>query len=297
MHIPVLLDEVIKYLNPVPGENFIDCTVGEGGHTFAVLQRTKPNGKVLALDLSVEAIEHLDKINSEKQKLKNRLILINGNFKDLKKIVKKCKFYPVNGILLDIGLSNWQIEESKRGFSFRKDEPLKMNFNNQGLTAKEIINNSSEKELRDIFSEYGEERYSWKIAKQIIRERKNKSIETTFELKNIIEKIIPHSKTYRGNINRVLARIFQSVRIVVNNELENLKQGLEQSLKILESNGRLVVISFHSLEDRIVKNFFKEEKKKNTLKILTKKPITASEEELKNNPRSRSAKLRAIIKL
>jgi len=297
MHIPVLLDEVIKYLNPVPGENFIDCTVGEGGHTFAVLQRTKPNGKVLALDLSVEAIEHLDKINSEKQKLKNRLILINGNFKDLKEIVKKCKFYPVNGILLDIGLSNWQIEESKRGFSFKKDEPLKMNFNNQGLTAKEIINNSSEKELRDIFSEYGEERYSWKIAKQIIRERKNKSIETTFELKNIIEKIIPHSKTYRGNINRVLARIFQSVRIVVNNELENLKQGLEQSLKILESNGRLVVISFHSLEDRIVKNFFKEEKKKNTLKILTKKPITASEEELKNNPRSRSAKLRAIIKL
>jgi len=296
MHIPVLLNKVIKYLDPKPGENFIDCTVGAGGHSLAILKKNKP-GKLLAIDCDNESLELF------KSKIRNsglsfpRLILVNDNFRNLKEIVKKHKFYPINGILLDLGLSSWHIEESKRGFSFRKDEPLKMNFDNRGLTAVEIINNFSEKNLEEIFSKYGEERYSRRIARRIVEKRKNKPIETTFQLRNIIGETIPFSKTRRGNIDRVLARIFQSLRIVVNDELENLKQSLKQSLEILEPGGRLIIISFHSLEDRIVKNFFRDEKRKNSLKILTKKPIIPDEEEIKNNSRSRSAKLRAAVKV
>ena len=296
MHIPVLLNKVIEYLDPKPGENFIDCTVGAGGHSLAILKKNKP-GKLLAIDCDNESLKLF------KSKIRNsgfnfhRLILVNDNFRNLKEIVKKHKFYPINGILLDLGLSSWHIEKSKRGFSFRKDEPLKMNFGNRELTAVEIINNFSEKNLEEIFSKYGEESYSRRIARRIVEKRKNKPIETTFQLRDIIRGTIPFSKTRRGNIDRVLARIFQSLRIVVNDELENLKQSLKQSLEILEPGGRLIIISFHSLEDRIVKNFFRDEKRKNSLKILTKKPIIPDEEEIKNNPRSRSAKLRAALKI
>ena len=283
MHKPVLLNEVINYLNPKPGENFIDCTVGAGGHSLAILEKNSP-GKVLAIDRDKESLQLL------KLKVNDRLILVNNNFKNLKQIVKEYNFYPVNGILFDLGLSSWQIEESGRGFSFKKDELLNMNFGSQALTAAEVVNNWAEEKLFEIFKHYGEERYSKRIARRIIEERKRQSIKTTFQLKDVIEKAIP----WRWRADRVLARIFQSLRIVVNDELENLKQGIEQAAEILVPEGRLVVISFHSLEDRIVKNFFKENK---SLKILTKKPIMANEEEIKKNPRSRSAKLRAAIKL
>lgn len=286
MHIPVLLNEVVEYLNPKPGENFIDCTIGEAGHALAILERAKPTGKLLGIDADLKAIKRIES--------QEKLILIQGNFKDLKKIVEREVFQPVSGILFDLGLSSWQIEESGRGFSFKKDEPLKMTFNDQGLTAEEVVNKWPEEALREIFIKYGEEKYSKRIAKQIIEKRKEKPIKTTLQLKEIVEKATPFSEARRGGIGRVLARIFQALRIVVNDELENLKQGLEQALEILKPKGRLVVISFHSLEDRIVKNFFRENK---SLKILTKKPITASEEEIKKNPRSRSAKLRAAIKL
>jgi len=297
VHIPVLLNEVIKYLNPKPGENFIDCTVGAGGHSLAIFKKNKP-GKLLAIDCDNESLELFkSKIRNSEFSFLRRLTLANDNFRNLKKIVEKYKFHPVNGILLDLGLSSWHIEESKKGFTFRKDEPLGMNFDNRSPSAAEIINNFSEKSLEEIFSKYGEERYSRRIARRIIEKRKNKPIETTFQLRNIVGEVIPFSKTRRGNIDRVLARIFQSLRIAVNDELENLKQGLKQSLEILEPGGRLIIISFHSLEDRIVKNFFRDEKIKNSLKILTKKPIIADEEEVKNNPRSRSAKLRAAVKV
>ena len=297
VHIPVLLNEVIKYLNPKPGENFIDCTVGAGGHSLAILKKNKP-GKLLAIDCDNESLELFkSKIRNSEFSFLHRLTLANDNFRNLKEIVEKYKFHPVNGILLDLGLSSWHIEESKKGFTFRKDEPLGMNFDNRSPSAAEIINNFSEKSLEEIFSKYGEERYSRRIARRIIEKRKNKPIETTFQLRNIVGEVIPFSKTRRGNIDRVLARIFQSLRIAVNDELENLKQGLKQSLEILEPGGRLIIISFHSLEDRIVKNFFRDEKIKNSLKILTKKPIIADEEEVKNNPRSRSAKLRAAVKV
>jgi len=290
MHQSVFLNEVINYLNPNPGENFIDCTVGAGGHSFAILEKNSP-GKVLAIDWDKESLQLL------KLKVNDRLTLVNNNFKNLKQIVKEYNFYPVNGILFDLGLSSWQIEESGRGFSFKKDENLDMRFQpavrlpaRQGETVQEIINKWPEQSLMEVFWKYGEERYGRRIAKRIVEERKRQSIKTTFQLKDVIEKAIP----YRWRADRVLARIFQSLRIVVNDELENLKQGIEQAAEILMPGGRLVVISFHSLEDRIVKNFFKENK---SLKILTKKPIMANEEEIKKNPRSRSAKLRAAIKL
>lgn len=277
-HVPVLLNEVIKYLDPKPGENFIDATIGEAGHAQKILEQIKPNGKVLGVDADPDSLKRI--------KAQERLVLVCGNFKDLKKIVQDNNFYPVNGVLFDLGLSSWQIEESGRGFSFKKDEPFLVDI-------EIIINQWPEQELFKIFREYGEEKHSYRIAKKIREERKVRPVKTTFQLLEIIKKAIPYSRTRRGRIDRVAARIFQSLRIVVNDELENLKQGLKQTMEILESGGRIAVISFHSLEDRIVKNFIRENK---FLENLTKKPVVAGEKEILNNPRSRSAKLRAAIK-
>ncbi len=295
VHIPVLLNKTIEYLNPNPNENFVDCTIGEAGHTKAILEKTKPNGKVLGIDRDADAIKSLQSIG-----LKERLILVHGDFHHLKEIIEQKEFKPINGILFDLGLSSWQIEESGRGFTFKKNEPLLMNFDNQSLTAAEIINQWSREDLEGVFIKYGEERYSRIIARKITEERKKREINKTFQLREIIEKAIPFSRNRRGKINRVLARIFQALRIAVNNELDNLKNGLEQSLEILDSEGRIVVISFNSLEDRIVKNFFRpaaDQPWAGRIKTLTKKPVTPDEKELEGNPRSRSAKLRAAIKL
>lgn len=290
MHKPVLLNEVIQYLDPKPGENFIDCTIGEAGHTMAILERIKPDGKILGIDVDSYFLERI--------KPRDRLVLVQGNFIDLEKIVQEHNFYPVHGALFDLGLSSWQIEESGRGFSFRKDEVLDMRFNSekQTLTASEIINSWPEEALKEVFKKYGEERYSKRVAKRIVEERKTGPITTTFQLLEIIKKAVPYSKTRRGQISRIAARIFQALRIVVNDELENLEQGLKQALKVLKPRGRLAVISFHSLEDRIVKRFFKKKEQDESLKILTKKPIRPTQKEIRNNFRSRSAKLRIIIK-
>jgi len=290
MHIPVLLNEVIYYLQPKRGKNFIDCTLGEGGHAQVILEKIKPEGRVLGIDLDPETLKKL--------KPTKNLLLFKGNFKDLKTIVKKTGIKPINGILFDLGLSSGQLEESGKGFSYKKDEPLDMRIDNSSsLTAKEIINKWSFEDLYKIFKEYGEEKFSRRIAKKIIEKRKEEIIQSTFQLKKVILQAIPFSKTKRGKGGRVLARIFQALRIVVNDELENLKQGLIQAVDILDSGGRLVVISFHSLEDRIVKRFLKEKQEEGFLKILTKKPITPSAKEIINNPKSRSAKLRAAVKL
>lgn len=296
IHQPVLLDKVVKYLDPKPEENFIDCTVGTGGHTLAILKKNNP-GKVLAIDADPQSLKRFkSEIDNLELNFDKRLILVNDNFKNLKKIIQENNFGPVNGILFDLGLSSWQLEKSGKGFSFKKDEPLKMNFQPESRTAEEIINQSSEKELAEIFKQYGEERYSYRIARAI--EKSAKPVYTSSQLRTIIEHAVPrHSRYNRGQVNKVLARIFQALRIAVNNELENLKQGLEQGLNALEPQGRIVVISFHSLEDRIVKHFFKQQKQQEIIKILTKKPITAEQKEIEDNSRSRSAKLRAIIKL
>ena len=280
MHIPVLQKEVLEFLGPKPNENFIDCTIDGGGHALAILEKIKPNGKILGIDADPEVIKNL------KLKIKNfekRIVLVTDNFANLKEIVKYTKFGQANGILFDLGMSSWHLEESGRGFTFLKDEPLDMRYGANELTAEKIVNEYPREEIERILKKYGEERFAKGLARKIVQER---PIKTTFQLL----KIIKSSRIYSPN------RVFQALRIAVNNELNNLKKVLPQAVEILESGGRIVIISFHSLEDRIVKKFFKEEFQKGTIKILTKKPITPSQEEIKNNPRSSSAKLRAAMK-
>lgn len=290
MHIPVLLREVIEYLEPKPDQNFIDCTIDGGGHSLAILERIE-KGKILGIDWDEQLLLELKfKIRKE------NLILVCDNFVNLKDIVKKYNFRPVNGILFDLGISSWHLEKSKRGFSFLKDELLDMRYSsNASLKAEDIINRWSVQNLERIFKEYGEERYAEKIARQIVVTRTIRPIRRTLELVEAIRKAIP--KRVRFGRLHFATKIFQALRIAVNNELDNLNKALSQAVEILEPNGRLVIISFHSLEDRLVKIFFKEKAEENQLKILTKKPIRPSLEEIKRNPRSRSAKLRAAEKL
>jgi len=287
MHIPVLQKEVIKYIDPKPNENFIDCTLGEAGHSLAILEHNGPKGKVLGIDR--------DKDQISKLKPTERLILKNDNFVNLKEIAKEKKFASVSGILFDLGMSSGQLEESGRGFSFLKKEPLDMRYDLENpLTAEKILNYWSESEIEKILKEFGEEKFSKEIAREIIEQRKVWPIKNTVQITEILKKVIPFK--YQHQRIHFATRTFQALRIAVNGELNNLKQALPQAVEILKPGGRLIVISFHSLEDRIVKNFFKERSDAGELKILTKKPIGPGQEEIKNNPRSRSGKLRAAIK-
>lgn len=312
IHIPVLQKEVLKYLDPKPNQNFIDCTIGGAGHTLAILEKNKPEGKILGIEWDAELYKNLSRATI------NRLVLVNDNFVNLKEIVDREKFKPVHGILFDLGMSSWHLEESERGFSFLRNEPLDMRFGAQNeLTAEEIVNKWRAKDIEKVLEEYGEERFAERIAKNIVEIRKFKSIETTFQLLDVIKKAVPG--WYQHQRLHFATKTFQALRIAVNDELENLKEVLPQALEILMPKGFLVIISFHSLEDRIVKNFFRtqvsiygnEGKEENEVffanhqaseanqrfKILTKKPISPKEEEIKINPRSRSAKLRAILKI
>jgi len=292
MHTPVLLKEVIEYLNPQSNENFIDATIGEGGHTKAILEKNEPAGKVLGIEVDPMLYQT---VKNQMQDRK-RLILVNDSYVNLEKIVNDLQFQPVNGILFDLGMCSWQIDESKRGFSYLKDEPLDMRFNPEStLTAAEIVNFWKLEDLERILREYGEEKYAKRIALAIKETRKKKRIVGTQELVEILKRCLP--KNYDNYRLHPAARTFQALRITVNNELENLKMGLTMALKILAPQGKIVVISFHSLEDRIVKKFFRDNAKQNILRILTKKPIISSQEEIKNNIRSHSAKLRAVLKI
>ena len=294
MHIPVLQKEVLGYLEPKVNENFIDATIGEAGHTLAILERNKPKGKVLGIELDPELYQ---KLKLRIARFSNRLILVNDSFRNLREIVKKENFRPVNGILFDLGMSSWHLEESKKGFSFQRDEPLDMRYNPQlsQFTAEEIVNYWPEKEIERILKEYGGERFAKRIAKKICKTRKTKSIKTTLQLVEIIKKSFP--RKYKFSRIHCATRTFQALRIAVNDELNNLKEVLPIALEILQYRGRLVVISFHSGEDKIVKDFFRAQLKQGRIEILTKKPIKPTEQEIKTNPRSRSARLRAAIKL
>jgi 16S rRNA (cytosine1402-N4)-methyltransferase len=298
MHIPVLQKEVIKYLAPSSNENFVDCTFGGGGHTIAILKENGPKGKVLGIDQDPELISSY---KLQVTSFKKRLILVCGNFADLKKITEAYKFRPINGVLLDLGMSSWHLQKSGRGFTFQKDEPLVMRYDGKCqnynlrpkayLTAKEILNKWPQEEIERILKEYGEERFAKRIAEEIVRRRKIVPIQTTSQLVEIIKKSVP--AWYQRKRIHPATKTFQALRIAVNEELTNLKKVLPQIVEILEKQGRAVIISFHSLEDRIVKTFFKEMAKKQILEILTKKPIRPGPKEIQANPRARSAKLRA----
>jgi len=300
IHTPVLQKEVLKYLDPKPNENFIDCTIGDGGHGLVILEAIEPDGKLLGLDWGQENIHRL-KFKIQNSKFKKRLILVNDNFANLKEIVRREKFGPVSGILLDLGMSSWHLEESGKGFSFLRKEFLDMRYNPENpQTAEKIINYWSKNDIEKILTEYGEERFAKIIANEIIKTRKARPIKTTFELVEIIRKAVPH--WYLRQKIHFATRTFQALRIAVNDELNNLKKVLPQTIDILKPGGRLVIISFHSLEDRIAKSFFSAFAKgydgqERKLEILTKKPVRPEREEVNYNPRSRSARLRVAIKI
>jgi len=299
MHIPVMKNEVIEYLSPKANENFIDCTFGQGGHTKAILEKNGPNGKVLAIEADPELYKKFQKqeLSTINDQLLERLILVNDSYSNLREIVKENNFGPIHGILMDLGMSSWHLEESGKGFTFQKDEPLDMRYNPEvnSLTACEIVNSFSEDELVAVLKEYGEERFAQDIAKQIVEKRKDKPIRTTLDLVGIIWLAMP--KWYKSSKIHPATKTFQALRIKVNEEIQGLKQGLIKAVDVLEEQGRIVVISFHSLEDREVKRFFKRGAQINILEVLTKKPIITNEEEVRDNPRARSAKLRVVKKI
>lgn len=297
-HVPVMMEEVLAYLDPRPNQNFVDCTLGDGGHATAILERIAPDGKLLGIDADAEAIEG---VRGQVLGVRKRWVLVNDNFRNLGAIVRAQKFGPVQGILLDLGFSSSTLERG-RGFSFEKDEPLDMRFDaTGGIRAAEIINGWNQRQLAELLEEYGEEKLAREIADSIVTERKKKPLVTTRQLADVIvgvyRKKLHSTKEvpWIGGIHPA-TRTFQALRIEANDELGALQRVLPQAVDILKPGGRLAVMAFHSLEDRIVKQFFKEWPDEK-LKILTKKPVVASEEEIKNNSKARSAKLRVAEKI
>lgn len=299
-HIPVLLSEVISSLQLKAGDQVVDCTLGDGGHSEAMLEKIGKNGKLLGIDADPESVL---RAKQYLYRFGDQVTFVRDNFENLKKIVADNNFHPVNAILMDFGWSTPQFKERGRGFSFEGDESLDMRFggmNQKGMTAAEIINDFSLNDLKKIFRQYGEEKLSEPIAKAIVESRKNTRIETTGQLTEIVlqvyreilksEKEVP----WVGGIHPA-TKVYQALRIETNRELEVIRNVLPDAVEILEQGGRLAVITFHSLEDRIVKHFIQS--RASQVKMVNKKPIVAGGKEVNLNPSSRSAKLRVIEKL
>jgi len=318
-HVPVMLEEVLKFLQPRAGGHYVDGTLGGGGHTQAILERSAPDGKVLGIDTDAQAIARIkerlsDFVNN------GRLVLVHGNFAELVRIVHEAGFVSVEGVLLDLGFSSYQVDDPQRGFSFSADGPLDMRLDqSQEESAAGIVNSASEQELADIFWRYGEEKRSRQIARRIVRQRERGAITRTVQLAQLAAAGVP----YKPGVIHPATRVFQALRIAVNHELERLEKALPQILDVLSMNkalpaggqeelrgwdGRMVTIAFHSLEDRLIKEFMRREARdclcpphvpvcvcghKARLRLLTPKPVTPTVEEVTANPRARSAKLRA----
>ncbi len=297
-HEPVLLEESISALQIQPGGRYIDCTINGGGHAAAILEESSPGGQLLGIDADPEAIK---RAQERFKSYGNDVILVNENFRYLENICNRYSFRPVNGIIFDLGMSSLQLEASGRGFSFQQDAPLDMRFSpRQSLTAADIVNTYPEHELTEILQRYGEEYRARQIARRVVARR---PLRTTLELSRVVVEAVGGA---RGRIHPA-TKTFQALRIVVNEELESLQLALGQALNLLGNGSRIVVISFHSLEDRLVKEFFRRESQgclcppsvpvcvcshKPKLRIVTKKAVQASPEEIQANPRSRSAKMR-----
>jgi len=313
-HIPVMLEEVLNFLQPKTNGYYIDGTLGGGGHAEAILERSSPGGKVLGIDTDELALERVEKRLAGAVQ-NGRLVLVHGNFAELARIVDEAGFVSsVDGILLDLGFSSFQMDDPERGFSFSADGPLDMRLDqSQELTAADLVNNASEQELADIFWRYGDETRSRQIAWRIVRERARGPITRTSQLARLAAAGVP----YKPGMIHPATRAFQALRIAVNSELKRLEEVLPQIVEVLRrgktantggDGGRMVVISFHSLEDRLVKLFIRREamdcicppgipvcvcNHKASLRILTPKPVTPTKQEVIDNPRARSAKLRA----
>jgi 16S rRNA (cytosine1402-N4)-methyltransferase len=300
LHTPVLLNEVLEGLGVKAGGRYVDCTVGTGGHARAILKRSKPHGRLLGIDLDPVAIEVAE---CQLSSYKDRVKLKYDSFAELKEIASAQGFVPADGVLLDLGLSSLQLESGERGFSFQKDGPLDMRMDPHGdITADHLVNDLTELELAGIIAEYAEEVRAKTIARAIVR---NRPLTTTLELADVVARAVGRRRRLHP-----ATRTFQALRMAVNGELEALSSALPQTTEVLGKGGRLAIISFHSLEDRIVKQFMVKESRdcicppelpvckcghERKLKILTKKPVRPSSEEVRHNPRSRSAKLRIAM--
>ena len=307
-HIPVLLEEIIDILNPQNGDIFVDCTLGGGGHSKEIVKRIIPQGHLIGIDQDANAlaaaqanlIDYLDNVT-----------FVHSNYENLENILTEYSPEGIDGILFDLGVSSHQLDEGERGFSYMQDAPLDMRMDRKStFTAKELINTYSAEDLERIIKDYGEERWAKRIVQFIVEARKKEPIETTGQLVDIIKKAIPAGARREGP--HPAKRTFQAIRIEVNRELEVLEKTIDTAVKFLKPGGRIGIISFHSLEDRIVKEKFKylaldcicprelpicQCEKKSLIKILTKKPVIANKQELTSNPRARSAKFRAAIKI
>lgn len=294
-HTPVMLREVTEYLQPQLGDTIVDCTLGGGGYTWEIAKLIGEEGKVIAIDADEMAINNA-KVKIKNEKLKN-VILVNENFKNLQKIINQNGLEKVDGVVFDLGLSSAQLEDADRGFSFNAPAAINMGFglrttDDGALNTENIVNQWRPEDLEKIIREYGEERYAGRITKAIIKAR---PLATAKALAEAIAQAVPphyrHARIYPAT------RTFQALRIATNDELTNLKIVLPQAAAALAAGGRLVAVSYHSLEDRIVKQFMRAQQNQGTLKILTKKIVVAAEEEKQTNPRARSAKLRAAEKI
>ena len=308
IHLPVLLGETVEWLSPPPDGIVVDLTVGMGGHSAELLKRI-PAGRLIGLDQDVEALQHASLALKDP-----RVTLVKANFADILNVLKDLSLSEVDRVLMDIGVSSLQLDSPLRGFSFQQNGPLDMRMDaSASLTAADVVNTYGEERLANVIYEYGEERRSRHLAGAIVRAREQKPFETTEELANLARKVLGNPRPKKGETYKHPAtRLFQAIRIEVNQELEVLQTALKAAVSVLKPGGRLAVITFHSLEDRIVKQFFKRESAdcvcpphipqcvcdhKASLEILTRKPIIASEIEMVQNPRSRSAKLRVAQKL
>lgn len=289
-HVSVLLQETIDALRVEPGKRYIDGTLGGGGHTGEILDL---GAEVLGLDFDEDALRFV----SEKLKTQiteGKLKIAKGNFKNIDALANENGFTSVDGVLFDLGVSSHHFDEASRGFSVQKEGPLDMRMDQDlGVKAGDLLNILTKGELYELFSKFGEERFAYAISNSIVRARQVKRIETTTDLVAVINRVVPRG---REQINPA-TRVFQALRIAVNDELNNITEALPKAFALLKRNGRVVVISFHSLEDRIIKNTFKEWEEKGLGTMITKKPIVPTDEEIEKNNRSRSSKLRVFEKI
>jgi 16S rRNA (cytosine1402-N4)-methyltransferase len=288
-HIPVMLGPVLELLDPKPGENFLDCTLGGGGHSKAILEKTASKGKLYGIDRDPFALKQA----AEKLKeFADRTQFFHGEFSNVAQLIPQEIFSTLNGAMIDCGVSSFQLDSQERGFSFRYDSKLDMRMNTTtGMSAREFLHQTQEQDLANAIYELGEERNSRKIAKNIVDARRNGQLETTFDLVKAVEKSFP-PRLY--NKIHPATRTFQAIRMKINDELGEIEQGIQGLVAHMPSGSKIVVITFHSLEDRLVKHAFRQLARDKKVKLLVKKPVAATREEARENPRSRSAKVRAL---
>ena len=292
-HIPVLAKEALSYLALKKGMVIADCTVGMGGHAKAILEEIGDSGYLIGIDRDAEVLKEAKSVLSE---IGSNFRLFHSNYKDLDFVLKTAGVEEVDGALFDLGTSSFQLVNAERGFSIKSDGSLDMRMDkNDPLKASDIVNRYSKYELIDIFKKYGDEYFAARIAERIIRAREQGEIKSTAQLAGIVERALPYK--YRFRRIHPATKVFMALRIAVNNEIESLEAGLSKIIPFLKKKARLCVISFHSIEDRTVKNAFKELAKLDVFRVLTKKPVQPREEEIMNNPRARSAKLRAAERI